>query len=442
MIVRGGTLVLPEGPVRADLRIEEGVIAEVGPEVAGDAHVDASGMHIFPATIDVHLHFNEPGRADWEGALTGSRALAAGGGAVFFDMPLNSTPCTVTAGEFERKRAALSAASIADFGIWGGLIPGNLGEMAALAECGVVGFKAFLCDSGLPEFPRADDLTLWEGMAEAARLNLPVAVHAESEELTKGLSARLAQQGGSAIQSFLGSRPVMAELEAIERAALFARKTGARLHVVHVSSGRGVVAAAEARARGADISIETCPHYLFFTEADLERLGALAKCAPPLRSAADQLELWAEVWNGTVDIVASDHSPAPPHMKSGDFTAAWGGIAGAQSTLSILLERGFFGRGLALARIAELLAANPAKRFNIPKRGAIRAGNCADLTFVDLTGQFTLRAEMLVYRHHISPYVGKTFRGVVRRTIRRGETIFLDGKFPSETKGELVRPDK
>ncbi len=442
MIVRGGTLVLPDGLLRADLRIEHGVIQEVAQELGGATGVDASGLHVFPATIDVHLHFNEPGRENWEGAATGSRALAAGGGAVFFDMPLNSTPCTVNAIEFERKRTALAASSIADFAIWGGLIPGNLGEMAELAERGVIGFKAFMPDSGLPEFPRADDLTLWEGMAEAARLNLPVAVHAESEELTKQLSNRLAQQGGSAIETFLTSRPVLAELEAIERAALFARETGARLHIVHISSGRGVVAAAEARARGTDVSIETCPHYLFFTEDDLERLGALAKCAPPLRKAADLNQLWEEVMRGTVDIVASDHSPAPPHMKGADFAQAWGGVAGVQSTLAVLLERGFFGRGLPLELIAQLLAAHPAERFRLPHRGAIRVGNYADLTLVDLNEQFTLRPEDLASRHALSPYAGETFRGVVRRTVRRGETIFLDGKFPSATRGHLLRPNR
>lgn len=252
-VVRGGTLVTPGGLVRADVRVEHGVIAEIAPDISGGTTIDATGLHVFPATIDVHLHFNEPGRTEWEGAATGSRALAKGGGAVFFDMPLNSTPCTVNAREFDRKRAALEASSIADFGIWGGLIPGNRDEMAELGARGVVGFKAFLCDSGLPEFPRADDLTLWDGFQEAARLGLPVAVHAESEELTKQLTARLAARGGSPVQEFLASRPVIAELEAIRRATLFAGEAGARLHIVHVSSGQGVVAAAEARARGVEI---------------------------------------------------------------------------------------------------------------------------------------------------------------------------------------------
>ena len=272
LIVRGGSLVTTGGLLRADVAIEGSAIEAIGPELPGSTHeIDARGLHVFPALIDVHLHFNEPGRTEWEGAATGSRALAAGGGAVFFDMPLNSTPCTVNAGEFDRKRAALEASSITDFGLWGGLVPGNAGEMAELAERGVVGFKAFLCDSGLPEFPRADDFTLWKGLAEAARLNLPVSVHAENQEITQALSRAMAEQGRTDARDFLESRPVIAEVEAIKRATLFAGEAGAKLHIVHISSGRGVVAAAEARARGVDVSIETCAHYLFFTEEDLER---------------------------------------------------------------------------------------------------------------------------------------------------------------------------
>ncbi len=436
VVVRGGTVVTPEGLLRADIRIEGETIVAVEPELSGATEIDARGLHVFPAVIDVHLHFNEPGRTEWEGAATGSRALAAGGGAVFFDMPLNSTPCTVNAREFDRKRAALEVSSIADFGIWGGLIPGNMPEMAEMADRGVVGFKAFLCDSGLPEFPRADDLTLWEGLVEAARLDLPVAVHAESHEITSQLAAR----GISSIKDFLASRPVLAELEAIQRATLMAAEAKARLHIVHISSGRGVVAAAEARARGVDVSIETCPHYLFFTDEDVERLGALAKCAPPLRNAGHRSELWNQLVNGTIDIVASDHSPAPPHMKTADFVRAWGGIAGVQSTLAVLLDRGHFERGVPLERIAGLLAATPARRFRIPRKGTITAGNDADLALVDLTSSFTLRAEDMAHHHRLSPYAGETFRGVVRRTIRRGETIFADGNFCSDSRGKLIRP--
>ena len=241
------------------------------------------GLHVFPAVIDIHLHFNEPGRTEWEGAATGSRALAAGGGAVFFDMPLNSTPCTVNAPRVRPEtRGALKLVRSRTSGSGAGLIPEIVSEMAEIAARGVVGFKAFLCDSGICRVSARRRPDALEGLIEAARLDLPVAVHAESHEITSQLAAR----GISSIKDFLASRPVLAELEAIQRATLMAGEAKARLHIVHISSGRGVVAAAEARARGVDVSIETCAHYLFFTEEDVERLGALAKCAPPLRSCA------------------------------------------------------------------------------------------------------------------------------------------------------------
>ena len=437
---------MPDLVVRGDLEdiaIEDGKIVAIGPELSLRAaeELDARGLHVFPGLIDVHLHFNEPGRTDWEGAATGSRALAAGGGTLFFDMPLNSTPCTVNAAAFDRKQAALAESSITDFALWGGLIPGNVPEMAELADRGVVGFKAFLCDSGLPEFPRADDQTLFDGLREAARLGLPVAVHAESQELTQG-------DRGS-VKAFLASRPVIAELEAIQRATLLAREAGAKLHIVHVSSGRGVALAAEARAQGTDVSIETCPHYLFFTEDDLERLGAIAKCAPPLRNAVEQDGLWTQLLAGTIDIVASDHSPAPPEMKAGDFAQAWGGIAGVQSTLAVLLDRGYHrshksleGRQLSLDRISSLIAAEPARRFRIPAKGRIAIGMDADLALVDLSQSTQLQPKHLMQRHPLNnPYLGSTFRGCVVRTIRRGETIFASGKIEARTTGRFVRPN-
>jgi allantoinase len=426
-------VVTPESVSRADIAVDGGRIQAVAPDLPGGGEeVDARGLVVFPGLIDAHLHFNEPGRTEWEGAASGSRALAAGGGTLFFDMPLNSTPCTINAREFDRKAVALGAASITDFSLWGGLIPGNVGEMAELAGRGVVGFKAFLCDSGLPEFPRVDDLTLFDGLREAARLGLPIAVHAESQELTRPV--------GPTVREFLASRPVVAELEAIQRATLLAEEAGARLHIVHVSSGRGVVAAMEARARGVDVSIETCPHYLVFTAEDLDRLGTVAKCAPPLRDASEQRRLWKELLRGTVDIVASDHSPAPPEMKAGEFGNSWGGIAGVQSTLAVLLEHGHFRRSLPLQRIASLVASEPARRFHLGDRGCIAPGNCADLILVDLASSFTLQAEDLQQRHRLSPYVGAGFRGVVRRTIRRGETIWAGGKITAERGGTLVRP--
>jgi allantoinase len=434
LVVRGDT---------EDIAIEDGKIVAIGPDLPGAAEeIDARGLHVFPGLIDVHLHFNEPGRTDWEGAATGSRALAAGGGTLFFDMPLNSTPCTVDAAAFDRKHAALAKSSITDFALWGGLIPGNVSEMAELADRGVVGFKAFLCDSGLPEFPRADDLTLFDGLREAARLGLPVAVHAESQEITQGLKQRIRPEERGSVRAFLASRPVVAELEAIQRATMLAREAGAKLHIVHVSSGRGVALAAEARAQGVDVSIETCPHYLFFTEDDMERLGAVAKCAPPLRDAVEQNGLWTQLLTGAVDMVASDHSPAPPEMKASDFAGAWGGIAGVQSTLSVLLDRGYHCRQLSLERISSLIASEPARRFRIPAKGALVIGMDADLALVDLSRSAQLQPQHLMQRHPLNnPYLGSTFRGWVERTIRRGETIFASGEIAARTNGRFVRPN-
>jgi len=437
-VVRGGRVVTPDGEQKADVAIDDGRITAIGPELPGGGEeIDARGLLVLPAVIDVHVHFNEPGRTEWEGAATGSRALAAGGGAVFFDMPLNSTPCTVNGREVDAKRAALEAASITDFGLWGGLVPGSVAEMAEMAAKGVVGFKAFMCDSGLPEFPRADDTTLLDGLREAARLGLPVAVHAESEEML----TRLAQQATArTARAFLESRPVEAEVEAIERALQLAEEAHATLHIVHVSSGRGVAVAAAAKARGVDVSIETCPHYLFFVDEDLERLGTVAMCAPPLRRAADQEALWDALEAGQVDIVASDHSPTVPAMKEGDMFSAWGGIAGAQSTLPVVLSASH-ARGLPVERLASLLAAAPARRFRLAHKGALAAGYDADLALVDPDERHTLRVSDLQQRHKTSPYLNATFRGRVRRTLRRGETIFLDGRITAQRRGAFVRPN-
>ena len=448
LIVRGGTVVTGRDPGSGlgdprvlsdvDIAIDDGQITAIGPELSGAREeIDARSLVVLPALIDVHVHFNEPGRTSWEGAATGSRALAAGGGTLFFDMPLNSTPCCTNAHEIDRKRAALEAASITDFALWGGLVPGAVGEMAAMADRGVVGFKAFMCDSGLPEFPRSDDATLLAGMREAARLRLPVAVHAESDELIRAGAGRM---HGRTARDFLDSRPVEAEHEAIRRALMFAEETGASLHIVHVSSGGGVALAAAARARGVDVSIETCPHYLYFTEEDVEQLGTIAKCAPPVRSANQQRELWDHLRSGQLDIVASDHSPCEPAMKGGDFAGAWGGIAGVQSTLAVLLDRAWHDRRLSFERIAELTAAMPARRFRIANKGSLAVGNDADLVLVDPGNSFMLAPDDLRQRHRTSPYVGRTFHVVVRRTLRRGETIFADGRITTDTPGRFVRP--
>jgi allantoinase len=422
MLVRGGVVVTSSGLVRADVAVEDGRIAAVAPDLDEQAdEVDARGLHVFPGVVDVHVHFNEPGRADWEGIATGSAAVAAGGGTCFAEMPLNAHPPTVDADAFRAKLAAMERSSVCDFALWGGLVPGRVDRLDDLAELGVIGFKAFMCPSGIDDFEAADDETLRAGMERAAALGLPVAVHAESPE-------RLLPPTGSGWLDWARSRPVEVELAAIEKALGFAAETGCSLHVVHVSTAAGVRLVAAARARGVDATCETCPHYLVFCEDDADALGALGKCAPPLRSRAERDALREELRAGTIDLVASDHSPAPPGLKQGDDAfAAWGGISGCQTLLPALLTL-----GLDAGDAARLTAAAPATRFGLARKGRVEPGADADLALVDLDGEWTLAADDLRYRHRHSPFVGRAFRGRVVRTILRG----------GASRGRLVRPGR
>jgi len=335
------------------------------------------------------------------------------------------------------------ASSLVDFGLWGGLVPGNVGRLDELAERGVVGFKAFMSNSGIDDFEAADDLTLYEGMERAAELGLPVLVHAENDQITSQLARHAVAEGRTTMRDYLDSRPVVAELEAIGRAILFAAETGCSLHVVHVSTGRGVALVTAARARGVDVTCETCAHYLVLTEEYAEDFGAVAKCAPPLRPRSDLEELWEHTFSGNVEFVTSDHSPAPPEMKVGDdFFKIWGGISGCQSLLNVMLDEGHHKRGLPLEQVAALTSGNLADRFGFSGKGRLRVEADADLALVDLDSSFTLRAEDLYYRHKMSPYVDRTLRGNVVRTIVRGKTVFRDGEVVSEPVGRLLKPHR
>ena len=448
LLIRNGSVVMRDGVKQLDLAIENGTLVEIGEDLRGSAReeLDATGLHIFPGVIDPHVHFNEPGRTDWEGWATGSAALSAGGGTCCFEMPLNANPPTLDGPSFDLKRAAAEASSRTDFALWGGLTPDNLDKLDELADRGVVGFKAFMSGSGIEEFGRADDKTLDKGMKIAARRGLIVAVHAESEAITSRLTADACSRGGKTWRDYLDSRPIEAEVEAIERAIGLALETGCMLHVVHVSSSAGI---AHARGTGyqpvtnglvahAPLTLETCPHYLLLNADDLCSHGASHKCAPPVRSAAEVEKLKADLASGKIDIVASDHSPAPPSMKtSDDAFAIWGGISGAQSTLPALTTL-----GLPSEQIAKLTSTNVAERFRVANKGEIKIGFDADLAVVDVDAEYALTRDMLLDRHKLSPYVGRQFRGLVKRTIARGQTIFLDGKSVGTSRGKLVTPVK
>lgn len=446
LVVRGGTVVTPEGMARADVGVAAGRIVRVAAAIAEPAAeaIEASGLFVMAGIIDSHVHFNEPGRTEWEGIATGSAALAAGGGTTFFDMPLNSLPPTTDAAGFAAKRAAAERSARTDFGLWGGLIPGNADRLEELRDAGAVGFKAFMCASGVDEFPAADAPTLREGMRRAAALGLLVAVHAEDEAFAQAKAAEQRALGSDA-RTWLRSRPVALELEAIRVATDIAGETGCALHIVHVSSPEGVALARQARARGVDVTVETCPHYLLLTEDEVLRQGAPAKCCPPLRPESVRAGLWDELEAGAIDTVGSDHSPAPPSLKqSADFFAVWGGISGCQHAFELLIGEAVARRGAekALPRLTELLSASVARRFRLSgSKGRVAEGLDADLTLVALGDEHALSNADLLYRHRQGPYDGRRTRARVVRTVVRGRTVFAQGRVaPGAAFGHFVQP--
>lgn len=447
LLIHSGSLVTPEQVFIADVAISGEEIVAIGPNLGRDAIqvVDASGGFLFPGFIDAHVHFNEPGRAEWEGISTGSRALAAGGGTLYFDMPLNSTPPTLDGSALLRKREIAEAKSVTDFALWGGLTPMNLSTIEEMADLGVVGFKAFMSDSGISDFPRADRDTLKRGMQLMARRGLPVAVHAEDQELTANLTQSLRSAGKTGWKDYLKSRPVQAELIAIRTALELAGETGCPLHIVHVSCPEGVDLIVRARDQGVNVSAETCPHYLLLTERDLEKLGAPAKCAPPVRDEARCSTLWNLVRTGMIDTLGSDHSPAPLEMKvSADAFSVWGGISSCQHGLALVLAELFSTDGaLGLQRFTAMTAAKVVERFGLESKGTIAPGCHADLVLVTFDEGSKIASESLRYRHKMSPYVGKFLRAQVRRTWLRGQQIYGEGSVAEpKPKGRMVRPGR
>ena len=439
ILIRNATLVTSHGEARLDCAIEDGKIVEIESELRGASReeIDANGLHVFPGVVDSHVHFNEPGRTDWEGFATGSSALVAGGGTSFFDMPLNSNPPTLDGESFDLKKEAGLKSSLVDFALWGGLTPKNLDRMEQLAERGVIGFKAFMCPSGIDEFPHADPGTLYQGMQIAAKLNLPVAVHAEEPRVLDKYRASVKGKGWI---DYLASRPVVAEAAAINLAMQLAQDTGCSLHIVHVSSAVLASSIDFTRENRSRVTFETCPHYLLLNEIDLVEIGARAKCSPPVRDETSRQSLVDLLHEDVIDLIASDHSPAPETMKTGnDAFAIWGGIAGVQSTLPALLS---LDPKLAPTKVAQLTSARVAERFRIPKKGQIETSFDADLALVDLNGSFELKRDDLLDRHKLSPYVGRIFRGKIVRTIARGRTVYRDGVIVGKPNARLLVPNR
>ena len=453
-IIRNASVVTAEGVRILDVGISGGCFAALGENLAGWAvlEIDARGKVMFPGLVDAHVHFNEPGRTGWEGFATGSAALAAGGGTSFIDMPLNSSPPVLDIGSFSAKRLAGEANSRLDFALWGGLTPDSLRNLADLARAGVAGFKAFLCPSGLEEFAAADEATLRKGMHIAAEFQVPVAVHAESPAVIAAHQREFPPPRPGTMADWLASRPVAAEIAAIEMAVACARDTGCALHVAHVSAPQGIDLIHAAKREGIDVTAETCPHYLLLDTWAAERIGPAAKCAPPLRSPGTLDGLWRKLTAGEIDTIASDHSPSPPELREGDDVfSMWGGIAGCQHGFPLLLERAVgvwppLGPGAATPiegrpgeasweQLAALFAANPARRFRLDSRkGRIAEGLDADFCLLS-PEEFVIETKDLLARHAISPYLGMRCAWRVDATWLRGNPV------SPATHGRFLTPD-
>lgn len=447
LIVRGGKIVTPDGIVRGDIGVRRGKIVQIAPSISDEADTTLSGKgrYVFPGIVDAHVHFNEPGRTDWEGLASGSAALAAGGGTCFFDMPLNSEPPVLDAASLREKRRLAEEKACIDFALWGGLTPGNLDKLAGLRDAGAIGLKAFMCNSGVASFAHVDAKSLREGMKRAAKLGMLVAVHAEDDALAARLTAEQKAAGRTDARAYLASRPVEVEQIAIRQALEFAGETGCALHIVHVSSPEGLALVDDARAQRVDVTAETCPHYLLLNEKDVMRLGAIAKCAPPLRDEKRRLALWTELRAGRIQTIGSDHSPSLPEMKdSANLFAVWGGIAGCQHGFELLFSEassaGKLERDLPI--LAAALARNVARRFRIEDRkGLLAVGRDADFSLLQFGDEREIEAGELWSRHRISAYVGRTSRARITHTFVRGTAVWAEGRltnFPPP--GQFLRP--
>ncbi|ALJ22198.1 allantoinase AllB [Microbacterium sp. No. 7] len=404
----------------AQIRIENGVIVDIGPPHRGRAVTVPDDAVLLPGLVDSHVHVNEPGRTEWEGFRSATLAAAAGGVTTIVDMPLNSLPPTTTAEALEIKRAA-AASSYIDVGFWGGAVPENLGALKPLHDAGVYGFKCFLSPSGVDEFGHLDTAQLNAAMEEVAALGSRLIVHAEDPAL-------LAPDGalGRDYAAFLASRPPESEQSAIAAVIDAARRTGARAHILHLSDARSLPLLAAARAEGLDLTVETCPHYLTIVAEEIPDGAAEFKCCPPIREAGNRDLLWQGILDGVIDAIVSDHSPSTIDLKragGGDFGLAWGGISGLQVGLSAVWTEARH-RRIPLETLLPLFTTGPARVAGLTDAGRIRVGAPAHFTAFGPEDVLRIDARRLMHRNPISAYDGRELRGRVRRTWLRGDQIF------------------
>ena len=430
LVIRAKRAVFPDGirpavvvvdDERITALLEDGAAVEAQEEV-----VVPDDQVLMPGLVDSHVHVNEPGRTPWEGYESATRAGLAGGITTILDMPLNSSPPTTTVANLEAKEEAAQGKLSVDVGFWGGAVPGNIDQMAPLWDKGVFGFKCFTAHSGIDEYGYLGYEGVKEVLAELAELDAVLIVHAEDSRILAEAPQDITDQ----YATFLASRPRAAENTAIEQVLAAARETGARVHILHLSSSEALPAIRAAKQEGVKVTVETCPHYLTFASEFILDGATEYKCCPPLRENDNRKALWEGLKDGTIDHIASDHSPCTVDLKvkdTGDFGKAWGGVASVQLGLPAVWTAGeeF---GIELSDIARWLAANPCASFRVSGKGSIAVGNDADFAVVAPEETFVVDVEDLEHKNKISPYQGRTLRGVVKRTVLRGRTVDRDSK--------------